>query len=167
MDLTTKQRLFVTYYLGVSAGNATDAARRACYAHPEKLGPRLVGKSSIRAAIDAKLDEASLTSDQILAQLSEIATGGVQHFIEIDDAGRFHVDFKRAKRRGKLGLLKKIKHTEHGVEVEAHDPMRALEMLGKFRGLLNDKQANASDENEVVRGIREIIATGRAGKPGP
>jgi phage terminase small subunit len=37
-----KQRRFVEYYTGVSQGSATDAARRAGYAHPDRQGPRLL-----------------------------------------------------------------------------------------------------------------------------
>lgn len=37
--LTNKQRAFINYYLGESKMNATDAARRAGYKHPNKQGP--------------------------------------------------------------------------------------------------------------------------------
>src|SRR5271157_3045588 len=40
-----RQRLFVEHYLGESSGSAVDAARRAGYQWPEKLGPRLAEKS--------------------------------------------------------------------------------------------------------------------------
>jgi phage terminase small subunit len=40
--LNEKQRRFVEYYTGVSQGSATDAARRAGYAHPDRQGPRLL-----------------------------------------------------------------------------------------------------------------------------
>ena len=43
--LSYRQRLFVEFYLGESSESAADAARRAGYQRPEKLGPRLVEKS--------------------------------------------------------------------------------------------------------------------------
>jgi len=139
VDLTAKQRLFVSYYLGVSAGNATDAARRIGCPHPEVAGHRLLRNVKVSAAIDANLDEASLTSDQILARLSEIATGGPEHFIKISSRGKATIDFGKAKKRGKMSLVKKIKQTEFGVELETHDPLRALELLAKYRGLLTGR----------------------------
>ncbi len=40
-----RQRSFVEHDLGGSSGSPNDAARRAGYQWPEKLGPRLVEKS--------------------------------------------------------------------------------------------------------------------------
>ena len=54
MQLTYKQRLFVSAYLGEANGNATEAARIAGYADPGIRGHELVKNSKIRAAIDAK-----------------------------------------------------------------------------------------------------------------
>jgi hypothetical protein len=51
--LSYRQRLFVEFYLGESSESAADAARRAGYQSPEKLGPRLVEESGVRAAITA------------------------------------------------------------------------------------------------------------------
>lgn len=139
MALTTKQRLFVEYYLGVSKGNATDAARRAGYAAPNTAGPRLLVNAGIRPFVERRLEEAALSSDRILKRLSEIAEGGVGDFVVIKSKGRLGFDFNRARKAGKFGLLKKVKETLHGVEIECHDPLRALELLGKYRGLLKDQ----------------------------
>ena len=149
--------MFVSYYLGVSAGNATDAARRAGYSHPDVLGPRLVKKSSVSAAINARLDQVALTADQILARLSEVATGGVSDFLEVTESGYPRFDFARAKKRGKMKLLRKFKQTETGVEIEAHDPIKALDMLGKFRRLWSDKP---DDGDKKVHVRVEYVDTG-------
>ncbi len=45
--LTFKQRLLVEHFLGESAGNAVDAARRAGYGSPERVGRRIVAKSGV------------------------------------------------------------------------------------------------------------------------
>ena len=49
--LSEKQRRFVEAYMGASAGNATDAARRADYAHPNMAGPRVMVNASVREAL--------------------------------------------------------------------------------------------------------------------
>lgn len=137
-ELTAKQRLFVAYYLGESAGNATDAARRAGYRSPEDAGRRLVRKSPVSVAINAKLDQAALTADEILARLSEQATASIGDFIEVTEEGAYKIDLLKAKRGRKLGMLKRIKSGEFGVEITLHDPQKALELLGKYRGLWKD-----------------------------
>jgi phage terminase small subunit len=50
-ELTPKQRVFVLAYL--EDLNATDAARRAGYAHPNKQGPRMLVNVGISNAIEA------------------------------------------------------------------------------------------------------------------
>lgn len=157
VGLTAKQRLFVAFYLGVSAGNATDAARRAGYRQPHEQGRRLVRKSTVSTAIDAKLDEASLSANEILARLSEIAQGGLSDFIEVDEGGYPRFNFGQAKRRGKLSLLKKFKQDDKSTQIEAHDPMRALELLGKYRRLWSEKQ---EEEDGPIRVIVEYVDKG-------
>lgn len=157
MELNARQRLFVSYYLGVSSGNATDAARRAGCPHPEVAGHRLLRNVNVRAAIDAKLDQVALTSDQILARLSEVATGGVSDFIEVTEGGFPRLDFASAKKRGKMKLLRKFKQTETGVEIETHDPIKALDMLGKYRRLWSDKP---DGDGNTIKVSVEYIDTG-------
>lgn len=143
LSLTGKQRLFVSYYLGESKFNATDAARRAGYSNAE-IGRQLLRNITIRTAIDAKLDSVGLTTDEILARLSEIATADLGEYVTVnrDDAGNesWKIDIPRAKRRKRLGVVRKIKQGEHGVEIELYDPLNALEKLGKYRGMWVDRQ---------------------------
>src|SRR5437868_2558273 len=104
MPLTYKQRMFVAYYIGVSNGNATDAARRAGYAWPEKVAERLVGKSGIRAAIEAKVTSVAMSQDEVLARVSEIAAASLFDFLNLERGAKKLVttaSLKRAKRRGK------------------------------------------------------------------
>lgn len=164
--LTYKQRLFVEAYLGPAGGNATDAARRAGYAWPDRAGPRLVGKSSVRAAIDARLDEAALSTSEILARLSECATASVEHFIAIDENAQgdaaYRLDLNKAKRRHKLHLIKKIKPTQHGIGIELHDPIAALDKLGRYRGLW-DSKGQGDDETVAtfVKAVQQIATQGQ------
>lgn len=52
MALSPKQEQFVSAYIGVANGNATEAARRAGYAHPNKQGPALLVNLGIKIRID-------------------------------------------------------------------------------------------------------------------
>jgi phage terminase small subunit len=132
--LTFRQRLFVSYYLGTSGGNAADAARKAGYRWPDKQGSQLLGKTRVRAAIDAKLESVAMGQDEVLARLSDVASGSLEWFIDVTANG-FKVNLKRAERAGAIHLVKKIREGKCGVEIELHDPLTALIQLGKFYGL--------------------------------
>lgn len=155
--LTYKQRLFVEAYLGGANGNATEAARLAGYAWPDKVGIQLLGKTSIRAAIDARLDSAALSTSEILARLSDHASADIADFIAIDKRGRWKLDLDRAKRLGKLHVVRKVKQGRFGPEIELHNALEALDKLARYRGLLagkgevsdvdDDYEIDLSDEN--------------------
>lgn len=134
-ELSYKHRMFVEAYLGPSAGNATDAARRAGYRTPHPTGLRLLQKATIRAAIDAKLDSTALTTSEILARLSAIASANLDDFGDISPMGGFTLKLDKAKRRGKLHAVRKLKSTEDGPEIELYNAMDALEKLGRYRGM--------------------------------
>lgn len=49
--LPPKRRVFVEAYCGEAAGNATEAARIARYAHPSQQGHRLLRNAQVQAAL--------------------------------------------------------------------------------------------------------------------
>jgi hypothetical protein len=168
--LTPRHRQFVAHYLGVSAGNATDAARRAGYPYPNKAAPRLMVIDGIRAAINAKLDETALTSDETLARISGMATGDMGDFLAIEGTA-VRLDLAKAKKLGLTYLIKEFKHTRYGISIKLHDSLAALTTLARFRGLLKDRDADDEGDNEdrlaptqaaaILKALRE-----HDGKPG-
>lgn len=84
-ELTRKQRLFVLAYLEKT--NATDAARRAGYAHPNTQGPRLLVNVRVSAAIDCGLrqleDKLMISAENIRRYWWEIATADVRDLMAI------------------------------------------------------------------------------------
>lgn len=135
--LTSRQRQFVAAYLGPAKGNASEAARLAGYGTGAgQHAHRLLKNAEIRAAIDAGLNETSLTSNQILANLSEIADGSLEDYVKVSTRGNVSLDLAKAKKAEKLRLIRKLKIDRFGqVQIELHDPLRALELLGKYRGI--------------------------------
>jgi len=95
--LSYRQRLFVEYYLGESKGCAVDAARRAGYGWPEKVGARLVAISEIRVAIDARVETAAIAANEVLARIADVATSDLLNFIEVDPGGDWKVDLNLVK----------------------------------------------------------------------
>lgn len=136
--LNWRQRQFVCFYLGAANGNATQAARLAGYANPESNAYRLLLSDGVQAAILARLDEAALRTDEILARLSDIATADLSDFVKCTASG-FSLDLEHARQCGKTHLIKKLSNTKHGVAIELHDAQAALVHLGRYRKLFVDR----------------------------
>jgi hypothetical protein len=143
-ELTFKQRMFVEFYLGDSKGNATDAARRAGYSLPKEQGRQLLRKPTIRAAVRARVASAAMTSSEVLARVADIASADITEFITIDSADSWKIDLRRIKARRKGHLIKKIRQTKDGPEIELESRLAALVKLGEFFSLWNQPQAGNS-----------------------
>lgn len=142
--------MFLEYYLGESNGNATDAARRAGYAEPDVQGPRLLGNVGIETAINARLDEAALKTNEILARLADQATASIDEFLTIGKDGDYRLDLKKARERGKLHLVKSLKPNKYGIGIELHDAQAALVHLGKYRKLFTEKVEHSGSIETVI-----------------
>lgn len=172
MGLPLKQRLFVAYYLGKAKGNGTLAARLAGYGSPTEAASRLLTFAKVKAAIEAKLAEVAMSSDEVLARLSDLAATTAADFSRFDadkSPDRLPaLDLRKAKRRGKLASVKKLKAKQAGpddpaviVEVELHDAHKALALLAKYHGLLDGKGGEKPAEEKP----RRIVIPGADGRP--
>lgn len=123
--LSEKQRRFVEAYCGPAMGNATDAARRAGYAHPGTQGPRLLENVGVSAAIKEmtrpRRDAAIASTQELLEILTTIARGGVGDGDEkrgVEDKDRIAAIDKLFKVRGLYS--KTIRH-EGSVPIDLSD----------------------------------------------
>ena len=148
--LTNKQRVFVEEYL--KCWNATEAARRAGYKHPNVRGPENVVKRSIQAKIAERLAEKAMDADEVLARLGDQARGDLGDFLDLDDKG---VRINLGKSPGKTHLIKKVRETEHGLAIELYDAQSALEKLGRALGLFVDRK-KVEHEGEVKHVVKVI-----------
>lgn len=169
--LSTRQRQFVTCYLGKAQGNGTLAATMAGYSHPGVAASRLLVNAKISRLVEAKLAKAEISADEVLARLSVLAQTDATDFLTFDPDSHPNkpprLDFRKAKRRGRLCAIKKLKATrvDRGddseplevVEVEFHDPHKALALLGKFHGLFDDKSDDKQTKStsEALSILRE------------
>lgn len=137
--LTPKQAAFVEHYL--QSWNATEAARRAGYAAKtaHSIGWENLRKPEIRKAIEARLKEHQLTTDDVLARLADHAMGGMADFLSAS-GNSFKLDLKQAAARGKLHLIRKYSKTRQGVSLELYDAQAALIQIGRALGLFVDRQ---------------------------
>lgn len=149
--MTGKQQLFVTHYIGDARGNAAEAARLAGYADPKGDGYRTKNNAEVQAAIQAALQERTLSGDEVLERLTQHANGTMQHFIYVSgdtvtlDLGtpaaiaNLHL-LKKVKTKRRTGGKEEDRWEEIETEIELHDPQAALVHLGRFHKLFTDRQ---------------------------
>ncbi|MFC6591689.1 terminase small subunit [Deinococcus lacus] len=64
------------------------------------------------------------------------------------------IDWARAQQANALGRLKKVKSGQFGIEFELHDPVRALELLGKRQGMFTE---NVNHSGNLDLGVKYIV----------
>jgi phage terminase small subunit len=146
--LSNKQQIFVEEYL--TTWNATEAARRARYAHPNVQGSRLLVNISIAEEIKARISERTMGPDEVLLRLGEQARSEYAAYIMRDGT----VDMESLVRDGKAHLIKGIKETAHGRTIEFYDGQAALVHIGRHHKLFTDKvEASGPDDGPIPIGI--------------
>lgn len=172
MALTLKQQKFIDNYLGVSNGNATDAARRAGFAEPKVQGSRLLTFVNVREEVDRRYREECMGADEVLKRLADQAKGPGEYFGTLD-SGRAYVDVEKLIADGKGHLIKSVKYTNKGAcIVEFHDAQTALSQIGRHHELFTDRSktdvnVNLDNARETLDGkLAQLAArTGEAGVP--
>lgn len=171
--LTGKQEAFINAYFACNF-NGVRAARKAGYkgsysvlgvaAHDNLKNPK------IRAEINRRFKELTMGAEEVLMRLTSIACSDYGDITDKDG----NVDVKLAKRRGLSHLIKEQEFTEKFIpqeghddivirtaKVKLHDPMRALELLGKHHKVF-DRAAEVDWRTEVESaGIKpdELVET--------
>jgi len=133
--MNAKQRAFVEHYL--QCWNASEAARRAGYSEKtaRQTGSRLLTYADIQEAIEERKQELLMSSDEVLLRLAEQARADYSDYLT-----RWgEVDMDRLIADGKAHLIKGIKHTLHGMNVEFYDAQAALQLVGKSHKLFTEK----------------------------
>jgi len=154
-ELTFKERLFTEAYVGSAAGNACEAARQAGYAWAEKVATRLLARSGIRAAINARVASAAVSANEVLARVTDIATADITEFLEIDDQGEWKVNLARVRRRHKGHLIHRVKATKFGTEIELEGKLAALIKLGEYYGMWDREKPPEVSLVELAMRLKE------------
>ena len=139
-----KQESFINHYL--QSFNATRAAIAAGYSEQSAYsqGSRLLKNAKVADAIRARINENAMQADEALYHLASIARTDMDDLVSNEGT----LDMDKARKYGKTGLIKKMKFrripTDSGTiletEIEGHDRLRALELIGKHHKLFTDKQ---------------------------
>lgn len=161
--LTPKQQVFVDEYL-VDL-NATQAAIRAGYSakNADKIGPQLLGKSRVAAAIKQALAERSrrtgINQDRVLRELAKVGFINASDVINMNEA-TVRSDANREDTAAIASVKVKTIPTEAGDiverEVKVYDKLKALELIGKHLGMFTDKlNVNAEMAVKIVDDIND------------
>jgi phage terminase small subunit len=134
MALSDKQQIFVEEYL--STWNAAEAARRAGYSEKtaRSQGQRLLTHVDIAEEIKNRVADRAMSADEVLIRLAEQARADQSKYLMPNG-----VDMEALIRDGKGHLVKGIKETKYGRDIEFYDAQAALVHLGKHHGLFADK----------------------------
>lgn len=116
-------------------------------------------KVNVRDEIARRLRERTMSADEVLARLADMARASHQSFIKIADDGFVYFDFSNPEAKANLHLIKKIETKRERriegkgeeseewegewVRVELHDSAAALRDLGRFHKLFTDKVENS------------------------
>ncbi len=143
--LTRMQELFIKEYL--IDLNATKAALRAgyCKTNPlnaDKVGPELLGKTRVKAAIDAAMVERTkrieCTGDDVVKELMKIAFSDMKEFASWAEGS---VVMKSSEEIQNTAAVSEVTsffgENTSSTKFKLHDKVKALELLGKHFGLFN------------------------------
>ena len=143
--LNPKQKRFAQEY--IVDFNATDAAKRAGYSE-KTAGSQahdLLKKPEILAAIHAAMQKrdkrVEISQDRILLELSRIAFGDLRDVVIWKDRS---ISLKSSEELSadSAAALAEVAETAAGaLKIKRHDKVKALELLMRHKGMLNDKLA--------------------------
>ncbi len=152
MGLTKKRRVFIEEY--IRCWNATEAARRAGYAHPGQQGHSLLKIIEITDLIQERIREKAMAADEVLLRLGEQARAEHTEYLLPDGT----VDLQRLLADGKGHLVKSTKWDRQGnLVVEWHDAQSALVHIGKAHKLFTERhEVTGADGGPVVIAIGGI-----------
>jgi len=99
------------------------------------------------------MKELAMDADEVLLRLGQQARASIADFIEPIGEHQFFLNMDKVKEKGHL--IKKIRYTASGPEIELHDPQAALVHIGKHFALFTDRVKVENWRDEVIELIRE------------
>lgn len=164
MALSQKQAAFIDEYL--IDFNATQAAIRAGYAErgARVQGHRMLTDANIVEEIEKRVSERTMSADEALLRLAEQARADYSQYLVsesiYDDDGNLEavrqgVDLTRMIEDGKAHLIKAIKKTQAGTNIEFHDAQSALFKIADVHGLTKQQLEHSGNVNINVADLSD------------
>jgi len=164
-DLLLRHEVFIEEYLQCFNGTLAWQLSHpgAGYDVASQSASRLLRNVKIKAELERRFNEQAMRKSEVIARLTDQAGATLYPFVKVDDDGHIYFNFKDKEAKKHFHLIKKVKHRkletyneksgesreENWVEVELHDPQKALELLGRYHVLFTDK--TESTERKVIR----------------
>lgn len=161
-------------------GNAREAARLAGYSGDDNTLSAVASELMDRADVKSYLSEvirSIISSEETSAILSDLARSSIGCFLARDANGNFinngfgfELDLNSEEAQANLHVIKKLKPTKFGVEIELHSKTHALDILARGleirpSELVKKLQVQAVLDalpEEVREPIRALIASAEA-----
>ena len=168
--MTPKQRMFVNEYL--IDLNASAAYRRSGYTsgNPNVNGPRLLANAGIATAVQeaqaARAAATGVTAERVVVELARIAFGDARAIFssagELLPPAEWPNELSAAISGVEVATNSKGEGAvEHVAKVRFWDKVRALELLARHLGMLNDKLK--LDASEGLAAALEAMRRARRG----
>lgn len=164
VELTDKQKRFVEEY--TIDFNAAQAAARAGYSLDSArfIGYENLTKPYIKEAIDQRVHVLSMSADEAMIRMTNIARGSFRPFLHVSEGQDVSVILSSEEAQANIHLIKKIKQTKSytegevtGIttEIELHDAKDAIAKVLQMHGKLIEKRA--IDHTSKGEKIEQII----------
>jgi phage terminase small subunit len=153
---TAKQRKFIDEY--VLCLNATKAAIRAGYSEKtaKDIGCENLAKPNIKAEIARIIKENTISPEEVLQQLSRMATLDMEDMFDFPgNAPIFNAD--KARENGAMQIIDGFKITDKEMTIKLPSKQKALELMAKYHGLLIDTLKVETWQDRAVDDIRKGI----------
>lgn len=142
------QEKFIEEFIKCRKG--AEAARRAGYSvnTARSQASRLLTNVDISAEISRRTSENAMEADEVLSRLADQARGTIEDYISFNHAPypTFTLDLDKARQRGVLHLIKKLKYNAEGFpEIELYDAQAALVQIGKHHKLFADQTEHSGE----------------------
>lgn len=138
-ELTLKQRAFVNH-LCLNGFNATKAANEAGYSKKSAYaeGSRLLKNVKIQEAIDENLRAAGITKEKIQRELDLLAFSDISKILDVKNGSVYVTDFSKIPQHIRR-QIKSVQETKDGLKIVLYGKERALEILAKWVGAIDEK----------------------------
>ena len=155
MALTYKQRAFVEHFLGEAQWNATEAARRAGYKHPNMAGPRLLVNDSVRQHIVDRLHAMGASTEALMGRWLTRIEADISPFVSRDG-----LDVEGLKEAGLGFLIKGVRETKDATTILLRDPDVAEDRLAKHLGMFTEMREHSGEVTVTVKTVGGGVAEG-------
>lgn len=163
-------------------GDAVESARRAGY-HGDRnslkvIGCRLLQREDVKTYLGEIL-RTILSAEEASAILSDIARGSLGYFLARDpetgrllrdERGGFTLDLDSAEAQTHLHLIRRLKPTRFGVEIELHSKTEALAIFARCMNIATSEMVQKLQvqavldhlPEEVREAVKSLIASAEA-----